>query len=245
MMKISQQRLAALCSILQALTPECRMMITDQGWTTRAVDAANVGMVMVNLPKASFEEYTETDRFELGMDVEKWKNMLDVMKDPKDTITIEHPKGMSKLTITDGKYIYTHNPLDPETVRKWPNAPTLQLPAAVVISAAELQEVIRAMLVIADKARLTVSKDGLAIDAEGATDRLHKVLEVQDTAASVLPEVPLSSLFSLDYLKELARGMKSAGNITVHAGQDHPLRFDFDADGIEAGYLLAPRLEAD
>ena len=104
-------------------------------------------------------------------------------------------------------------------------------------------EVIKAMAVIGDKARFTVGKDGLELAAEGDTDKLRKTLEKKD--GSTHPEQPVSSLFSLDYMKDIARAMKGAGAVSVHLGQDHPIRFDFEIEGIEASYLVAPRIEQD
>jgi proliferating cell nuclear antigen len=104
-----------------------------------------------------------------------------------------------------------------------------------------LQEVIRAMGVISERTRFTASKDEFALDAEGDTDKLRKALQVLD--GSKLPAEPVSSLFSLDYLKDITRAMKDAGTLTVHAGNNHPIRVDFEMDGIEASYLLAPRIE--
>jgi hypothetical protein len=46
-------------------------------------------------------------------------------------------------------------------------------------------------------------------------------------------------------MKDIARAMKGAATVSVHAGQDHPIRFDFEIAGIEASFLVAPRIETD
>ncbi len=240
MMRIEQKKLDTFISVLRALVPECRLMITADGWNTQATDAANVAMVVATLPKTAFEEYTESGRDEVGMDVQKWSDMLKVMKDPKSTITIDR-KDTGKIGISDSAYTYTHVPLDPNTVRKRPNVPGINLPVVVVISPAELAEAIRAMAVIGDKVRFTAGKDGLELAAEGDTDKLRKVLTGKD--GSKLPDKPVSSLFSLDYLKDISRATKDAGSISVCVGEDHPIRFDFEIAGITASYLVAPRIE--
>ncbi len=240
MMRIEQKTLDAYISILRALVPECKLMITADGWNTAATDTANVAMVLATLPKTAFEEYTESGKDEFGMDVQKWSDMLKVMKDPKSAITIDR-KDTGKIGISDSAYTYTHIPLDPNTVRKRPNTPGINLPAVVVIDPAELAEVIRAMAVIGDKVRFTAGKDGLELAAEGDTDKLRKALTGKD--GSKLPDKSVSSLFSLDYLKDISRAMKDAGSISVCVGQDHPIRFDFAIAGITASYMVAPRIE--
>ena len=240
MMRIEQNRLDTFINILKALVPECKMMINADGWNTAATDTANVAMVVATLPATAFAEYTVTDKTEIGFDVPKWANMLKVMHDPKSTITIDRQEN-GRFKVSDSSYTYTHTPLDPNTVRKRPNIPIINLPATVVINPAELAEVIKAMAVIGDKARFTVGRDGLELAAEGDTDKLRKTLEKKD--GSTHPEQPVSSLFSLDYMKDITRAMKGAATVSVHAGQDHPIRFDFEIEGIEASFLVAPRIE--
>ena len=239
MMKISQARLSTFIEILRALVPECRLMITEIGINTLVVDTANVAMVRANLPKASFEVFNE-ERGEIGLDVMKWKTILGIMDDPESTITITRKE--NQLRIFDGKWDDTHTPLDPTTVRKRPNEPGLNLPAAIVIDAKEFSEVIRAMRVIGDKARFSATPGGLTLDTEGDTDNLNRLIPGKEGTA--VP-APVSSLFSLEYMGDIAKPMKGAGTITVHMAQDHPIRFDFEIDGIEAGFMIAPRLEAD
>jgi proliferating cell nuclear antigen len=239
-MKISQKRLSTFVDILRALVPECRLMITETGINTLVVDTANVAMVRAVLPKASFEVFNE-ERAEIGMDVGKWKTLLGIMNDPDSAITITRKD--NQLRISDGKWDDTHTPLDPNTVRKRPNEPGLNLPVSVVIDAKEYAESVRAMAVIGDKVRIRSRGDNLVLDVEGDSDQLQKTIEMKEAGKIVAD--PVSSLFSIEYLKDTARAMKGTGTITVHMAQDHPIRFDFDIDGIEAGFMIAPRLEAD
>lgn len=245
MMKISQERLATFCGILGAIVPECRLMITQDGWNTMAVDTANVAMVSANFPATLFEEYgkVEEEKVEIGMDLQKWKNMLTVMNDKKSIIEIEQQKNAGKIRVSDGKYTYLHVPLDVNTVRKRPTIPFLSLPSGVKVEAKEIQEAIKALGVVGDKAWFTSSiKGGLALDADGDTDHLNKVLTALD--GSKFPEAAVSSLFSLDYLADMTKAMKESGTITVSSGQNHPVRFDFEPlEGFECSYLVAPRIE--
>jgi proliferating cell nuclear antigen len=239
MMKIEQKKLASFCETLAALVPECRLTINQDGWNTGATDTANVAMVMANLPKASFEEFQCTEKTEIGVDVQKWTGMLRIMSDPKSTIEITVDG--SRINISDGRYAYTLAMLDVNTVRKRPTPPNLSLPASTVTGAKEFNEALKAMAVIADKVRLTADKDGITLDAEGDSDHLSKPLAMLD--GSKAPDQKISSLFSLDYLRDIGKAMKDAGNITILMGQDHPVRFDFELGGMETAFLVAPRIE--
>ena len=239
MIKIQQKRIMTFCDVIRALVPECRLIIGQDVLNILAVDTANVAMVNINLPKAQCEEFTDEEPCEIGMDVDKWKQAPKIMK---DDVPITITRGAGKIVFSDGKYTYTHVPLDPTTVRKRPNPPTINLPASVVIDAKEYNETIKAMGIIGDKVRVTIRGKTLELSTEGDTDLIQKEIESQDNKENT---GVVSSLFSLDYLKETAKAMKDAGTLTIHAAQDHPIRFDFDIDGMEASFIIAPRIEAD
>jgi len=237
MMKIEQKRITAFCDVLRALVPECRLIIGPDVLNVIAVDTANVAMVNINLHKAQFEEFTE-EPGEVGMDVVKWKQALDIMKTGPVTIT----RQAGKIVFSDGLYTYTHVPLDPTTIRKRPTCPTMMLPASVVIDAKEYNDTIKAIGVIGDKVRVSIKGTTLELSVEGDTDLIRKEIESKDGKENA---VAVASLFSLDYLKETAKAMRDSGTITIHTGKDHPVRFDFDLDGMEASFMIAPRIEAD
>jgi len=242
-MKIEQKRIATFCNICRALVPECRLIVTPEGISTLAVDTANVAMVQVNLPKESFEEFRE-EKTEIGMDVTKWKTAIDLLQD--GPITIDLVKTSGKIVFADGRYTYTHVPLDPRVVRKRPNPPNITLPATVVIDSKEFHESIKAMSVIGDKVRFTAKGVGLlTLDSEGDTDRLVKEIQCKDGSKNSAEggTGTVASLFSLDYMRDIAKVMKEAGTINVYVGHEHPIRFDFDLDGMECSYMLAPRIE--
>lgn len=241
MMKIEQKKLASFCETLAALVPECRLTINQDGWNTGATDTANVAMVMANLPKASFTEFQCTEKTEIGIDVQKWTAMLKIMSDPKSTIEITVDG--SRINVSDGRYTYTLAMLDVNTVRKRPTPPNLSLPASIVTGAKEFNEALKAMAVIADKVRLTADKDGITLHADGDSDHLDKPLAMLD--GSKAPDQKISSLFSLDYLRDIGKAVKAADSLTLLMGHDHPIRFDFELEGIECSYLVAPRIDAE
>jgi proliferating cell nuclear antigen len=146
------------------------------------------------------------------------------------------------MVLADGSYTYTHVTLDPSTLRPRPKSPGINLPASVVIDAKEFSEVIKSMAVIGDKIRMGIKGSALEISTEGDTDKLVKEIKCQEGHANV---VEAKSLYSIDYLKDVAKAMKDAANITVHMNDNHPVRFDFEIEGMECSYMIAPRIEAD
>ncbi len=230
---------------IAALVSECRLHISAEGMRTRAVDTANVAMVSLELAPAAFEVYEASERA-LGIDITKLKNIIGMMN-RGEKLMLSIPADSQRLNLAFQSYQYSLTLLDPNTIRKDPNAPTLELPGQVVLDGAKLTNAIKAASVVSDKIALGIDPEAKVffMEAEGDTDNIR--LELGHEELHSLTEVKARSLFSLDYLKDMAKTMGRAERIEVSIGVDHPVRFTFEIAG-GAGkviYLLAPRIEAD
>jgi proliferating cell nuclear antigen len=230
---------------LSALVTECRLHVDENGLSTRAVDTANVAMVSFSLKKEAFESYSAT-KSELGLDLTKLKNIFG-MVGKNDIITLDLPEETHKLQISFETYRYSLTLLDPNTIRKDPNPPTINLPGSVVLSGTELNNTIKAAAVVSDKIALGIDPvaQSFYMVAEGDTDHIRRMFE--KTEVNFINAVEARSLFSLDYLKDMGRVMSRAAEVEVSLGIDHPAKFSFySANGNgHVEYLLAPRIEAD
>ncbi|MDD5686084.1 MAG: DNA polymerase sliding clamp, partial [Methanoregulaceae archaeon] len=139
---------------ISALVTECRLHTDETGMSTRAVDTANVAMISLSLKKEAFESF-ESTKNELGMDIAKMKNIFGMMgKD--DLIILELPDDGHKLKVSFEGYRYSITLLDPNTIRKDPNPPNIDLPGKVVLSGSELNNAIKAASVVSDKIALGI-----------------------------------------------------------------------------------------
>jgi len=54
----------------------------------------------------------------------------------------------------------------------------------------------------------------------------------------------VKSIFSLDYLNKVIKAKKLSDTLTLHLGDDFPLKIDFKVpDKLELSFILAPRIE--
>jgi proliferating cell nuclear antigen len=230
---------------IAALVSECRLHVDSEGMRTRAVDTANVAMVSLELGPDAFESY-EASGAPLGIDVTKLKNIVG-MVNRGEKLMLAIPEGSQRLNLAFQSYQYSLTLLDPNTIRKDPNAPTLELPGKVVLEGAKLTSAIRAAAVVSDKIALGIDPEARVffMEAEGDTDNIRLELGPEDVQS--LSEVRARSLFSLDYLKDMAKSMSRAASVEIGIGIDHPVRFTFEIAGGKGRviYLLAPRIEAD
>jgi proliferating cell nuclear antigen len=230
---------------ISALVTECRLHTDENGFSTRAVDTANVAMVSLTLKKEAFEGYGSTKN-ELGLDIAKMKNIFGMMG-KSDLITLELPEDSHKLQISFEGYRYSLTLLDPNTIRKDPSPPNIDLPGHVVLSGAELNNTIKAASVVSDKIALGIdpAAQTFFMTADGDTDHIKRAFGKSEV--NFINGVEARSLFSLDYLKDMGKVMSKAAEVEVAIGIDHPAKFSFyiaNGNG-HVEYLLAPRIEAD
>jgi len=223
---------------ISALVTECRLHSDENGMSTRAVDTANVAMISLSLKKEAFESYSSTKN-ELGMDIAKMKNIFGMMG-RDDLITLE-------LQVSFEGYRYSITLLDPNTIRKDPNPPNIDLPGKVVLSGSDLNNAIKAASVVSDKIALGIDpeKEVFFMSADGDTDNIRR--EFGKDEVNYINGVEARSLYSLDYLKDMGKVMNRAEEVELSLGIDHPAKFSFyiaSGNGF-VEYLLAPRIEAD
>jgi proliferating cell nuclear antigen len=144
-------------------------------------------------------------------------------------------------------YRYSITLLDPNTIRKDPNPPNIDLPGKVVLSGSELNNAIKAASVVSDKIALGIDPANqlFYMSAEGDTDHIRR--EFGKDEVNYINSSEARSLFSLDYLKDMGKVMNKAEEVEVSLGIDHPAKFSFYIAGGNGHveYLLAPRIEAD
>jgi proliferating cell nuclear antigen len=245
--------LEAALDAVKELVPEFRMHVMDHAVTVMAVDTANVAMVALTMGRDAFVEFHMQPR-EIGIDCARIKDGLKAMQD--GNVDLIHQGG--KYILTDGTRRFEYKPLDVNTIRKDPQAPTMALEGNITLNNAEFAKAIADVKPIGDKAVLTLQADlpdemnnRLNIFVEGSEDKLDSPLEeILDAGQPPSPRGAWRSLFSLDYLTSIGKVIKGASgspaSLKVELGKDKPVRLTITlVPGVTVTYLLAPRIETD
>lgn len=246
-----------------ALVDECRLHVEADQLRLKVVDPANVGMVQMAINADAFDAY-DGDAFTLGMELDTFADRVSDARlgtSTDDPVAVTLDPTMSQVTI-DRDYGDTRVQrtdewlnIDPESVRKEPELPDLDLPCVT-----EGLDPRAFDAAISDVARssdhLTLSSDGddVVFEAQGKAydddDDPTRATTVRLPDAVVERE-DASSKFSLDYLKDMAGALKAAkvDHVRVRWGDEFPIIIEFertDADGAtmyDGTYLLAPRIQ--
>ena len=73
--ELKSDTLKGLVNIISTLIDEVKFTIKPEGMTLKAVDAAHVAMIEMEITKNAFESYSAEDT-ELGLDLDKVKGVL-------------------------------------------------------------------------------------------------------------------------------------------------------------------------
>ena len=249
--KIDANALREYLELITAVVDEGKLKITENGIELKAVDASNVAMVAFELPNDAFNEFqlntkekidTETViEKEIGLDFEKLLSIFGVGGNNEVELELDDDK--QKLHAKMGNLAYTISLLDPVSLRKEPRVPELDLSAQVVIETGELRRALRAMERISDHVMFGITEETFYMETYGETDKLK--MELTKEQLINLKGKKLNSLYSIEYIVAMSKGMSHVENITLNFDKDMPLRMESEiAEGKgKVSYLLAPRIE--
>ena len=230
-----------------AVVDEGKLRISAEGLNLRAVDPSNVAMVTFQLQNDAFDDYRfsngdgEGEGLEIGMDFQKLLGILGI--GGREQVRLSIDEQAQKLYTRMGSLAYTVNLLEPSSLRKEPKVPELEFPVQVVMDIEDFRRTIRAAEKVGEHILLGVEGDEFYMEVEGEMDKLRLGLRKEQLIH--LTPGTLHSLFTLDYIAAMSKGMSHAENVTLNLGKDYPLQIEFEVAGGKGkvSYLLAPRVE--
>lgn len=232
--------------IVRTLVDECLLRVTSEGLRITAVDPATVAMVDVELDADAFESYAAADGT-VGVDLTRLGDALDLADGDQLVHLFRRPeRGTLRLVI--GGFEYTIALLDPAVIRDPPSLEDLEYEseATVGTTSRTLAEAVRAAETLSDHIELGVTAADPAFYATATGDTDEMELTVPATDLRDLTPESVRSLFSLDYLTAMVRGLPRDRDVRLRLGESAPLELRFDiADGDGAvRYVVSPRIQA-
>lgn len=230
---------------VHALVDECKVHISEDGLRVRAVDPANVGMVDMELPESMFETY-ESNAHTIGVSLQRFLDIISLFGQTDDVAHLMLDEETHQLRMESGGLDYTLSLIDPDSIRKEPKLPDLDLTVEARLNGSQFNRAVTACDMVADHIELGGTVDGeVFAKAEGDTDSVDLVLDSDELAYIDAGEA--SSLFNLEYLKDMEKVIADNVEVTLQLGVEFPLLLSYnlsDSDGT-VQYMLAPRIQSD
>ncbi|MBQ9689002.1 MAG: proliferating cell nuclear antigen (pcna) [Candidatus Methanomethylophilaceae archaeon] len=234
--------LKGIVNIISTLIDEVKFTITSEGMTLKAVDAAHVAMIEMNLTKGAFESFSAEDT-EIGLDLEKVKGVLK-LAGSGETIRMEQDDATGKLVFKVGNITRRISLIDTNGMND-PKVPQLNLTATITVPIEELQKGIRAVESISGHITLKAGPEFFELSCEGDTDSVS--LRLDPSSAKISTDSDVCSMFPPDYLANIIKAIPSGTQVDIELDNDYPMKLVFAlADGAaKVDYLLAPRIESE
>ena len=240
---IKGNKIKEVTNALTIMVDEAKFNITPSGMFVKAVDLANVAMVSLTLEKEAFESFEATEGI-LGINLQKLSSFVE-MADSEDTVALELDEENHKLKVEIRGLSYTMLLLDPESMRKEPKIPSLDLPIEISINGTDFKYGLKAAEKIAEYVNFGIDAkvSNFYLSASGDTDDV--IYEVPVERLKIIKASEAKSLFAIEYLTDIQKLTEKTGDISIIMGKDYPVKISFpisDGKGM-VEYMIAPRVE--
>ena len=240
-LRIKMENLREIVEVVSTLVSEVKFSISKDGLEAKAVDPSHVAMLVLQLQKGVFEEFTG-EPTDIGVDIEKLKEVLRLSK-PGDLIDLQFD-GKNRLVAGVGRLTRQMAVVDPAGITD-PKVPNVNPPASVTVKTEDMRQGIRGSESFTDHVTLSLEPDGFTMHSEGDTDRLDLKIPKESLSRLEVKEA-VKSMYPLDFFSAMVKSI-GAEETTLHVGNEYPLKVEFamGSGRGEGRYLLAPRVEED
>jgi len=247
--RIKADNLKEFIGTVGSLVDEAKLNVSEDGLQIKAVDPPHVAMIEANMMKSAFDSY-EAKVMEMGLDIDKFKNVLTVAgKD--DMVELEKDEKLNRLVVNIGNLTRAMPLLDTSGMPD-PKVPSLDLPASVSVVVGEIGQGLKASKSVSDHIALSTTKDSFRLVCEGDNQNSVDVSLGKDQLEKLDSSEDATSLFSLEYFALMVNSLPSDRILHINLGSDLPVKVDADlavddmtgAQG-NVKFLLAPRIDRD
>lgn len=233
-------------SIIADLVSEARLKLTKDGIEMKAMDPANVAMVIFRLLSSSFTEYELENDIDLGINLQSFKQILR-RATPSDTLVLEAGKDNKLKIQLRGTSVRTFSLPIIEMDDREQREPSLNFSTTVTIPSSAFADAIADADIVAESVLLRAEPEMFSILAQGEQSHAQIDMKPSDTTKiKSSTKVDVKSKYSIEYLKKMIATGKVADNVDINFSQDYPLRLDYRVvDRLSISFVLAPRIDND
>ena len=247
--RIKAENLKEFIGTVGSLVDEAKVNVNEDGMQIKAVDPSHVAMIEANLVKSAFDSY-EAKSMEMGMDIDKFKNVLTVAgKD--EMVDLEKDDDLNRLVVNIGNLTRAMPLLDTSGMPD-PKVPSLDLPSTVNVVVNEIAQGLKASKSVSDHIALSTDKNSFRLVCEGDNQNSVDLSLGKEQLEKLDSPDEATSLFSLEYFSLMVNSLPADRILHINLGTDLPVKIDADlavddmtgAQG-NVKFLLAPRIDRD
>jgi len=243
-----------ILSVMTELITEGTLICDADGIKFRAMDNANVAMIILNINKALFDEYIVKDTESLAMNFNNLKGIFRKIN-ADDIMTFETESSKVKIVFAGKTKRTFHQPIieageDPNKNKE----PNIQYTMRITMPSGLFSESIEDAGISGDSVDFITEPGMFHMVAEGDNSKAQVDIAQDEKLGVVVTlldktdagkKIEYKAKFSLEYLKKMMVGSKLAENISIRYGKDIPVALEFSKENVyKLGYYLAPRIDS-
>lgn len=224
-----------LANLMTAIVDETKVHVSDRGLEMTHVDPANVAMVDLHVHPEAFETFEATGEDTIGLHTEEFQSLVSnarmstrtndrvelTVDADKTLVTVEKEYPQTTVRKTDSLLN-----IDPDSIRKEPDPPALDLPVRASVDVDALHDVLDTFR--GDHVALKADDGHLLVTTHEEIDSLvnKSFVDFGDVGATA----DVASVFSLDYVGDLVAALKRAkvDTVDIRLGEQFPVMLEFE-----------------
>ncbi len=233
-------------NIISDLVNEVTLKIDKDKIEIVAIDPSLVAMIDFKLLSSAFVEYTVPQAEELAINLDHLRQVLKRAK-PADTVILSMDEDKNRLQVLlKGAGQRTFNIPLINIEENEQKIPDLDFAARVELASEKFDDAIEDMSIVAESLSLHSHPDKLIVQSESNMKEAKVELNASDEMVVELKGEPLSSKYSIEYLKKMSKASKLSDQVCLEFGKDYPLRVVYTLlDKLRLSFILAPRVSND
>lgn len=232
----------ALKAAYELVKDEVTFKIGEDGIILRAMDPANVAMVIMELKKPAFDEYQIVKESFIGINMERFMQVLK-RAGKGDEMLIRISGGKMEITYTGRGTRRFSLPLLALESGPRPE-PNLSFSVKAEVETDAFREAIEDTSVVSDAITIVAANDELHLLAQGDLGDVETILKKEEGIETIDIQDKARSKYSIEYLKKLAK-TKVGENVHMMFKSDYPLMLQFTEPEIKIAFILAPRMDVE
>ncbi|MBR9681516.1 MAG: proliferating cell nuclear antigen (pcna) [Candidatus Altiarchaeota archaeon] len=230
-------------AIYELVKDDISIHLSDEGLIMRAMDPANVAMIIFKLKKSAFEKYELKSETYIGVNMER---LFRILKRSKSNVPLDIKIEDGKMTLVYGTKSIRRFTTPLLSLESGPRPePSLKFTANFEIDPRELKQAIEDSEIISDAVVFIANPDELMLVAQGDFGSVETIMKEGDGILKIDVEENAKSKYSLEYLKKMMKGLKVGGNAKLMLKTDFPMKLEFKGEEAELSFILAPRIDVE
>ena len=230
---------------LMLINEEVCLNINNNGFYIMSIDSSNVSMIKSYLSKNEFINYIlkDSSNIKIGLDLLK---IYDILNNYNQNCNIDLYINTirQKLEIHIENMIYKTSLLDVSVIKNETKDLSIQFNNEIYINGSELKKALKIADKINDYIIFELNKNKLYIKTKNEDENFSLCLN-SNVIKNKNEDSLVSSIYSIEYLLNISKGIAKLDNIILSIGQDYPLQMKYNLKNKDCHfiYILAPRIE--